>query len=349
MQESSRRRVLLDVPWRTIVRILAAAALVWCVLRLVHVILLLIVAVLLAVLLDPVVRRLERRGLPRGAAAAVLTVVILLAAGAFVWTTWASLADQSKYVASRVAELQTQVWGYIPDWLIDADNTNGVGSRFDVARVAMSVGRSATTAVAFIVFGFAMTVYLLFDGHRTYAWLIAFVPRQHRWRVERTLADCQRVAFAYMAGNVITSVIATIATWIALWLLNVPAALLLALLAGLSDFVPVVGFILSAIPAVLLAFTVSPSTAVIVVVFYIAYNAVENYVISPRVYGDRMKLSDLAVILALAIGAELAGVIGALIALPLAAMYPTLEQLWLREELPDDTVRKHRALESGRA
>ena len=82
--------------------------------------------------------------------------------------------------------------------------------------------------------------------------------------------------FGYVAGNFITSVIATVATLIVLSALKVPAALLLALLAGISDFVPVVGFVLTAIPTVLMALTVSTTTALIVAVFYIAYNMVET-------------------------------------------------------------------------
>ena len=72
----------------------------------------------------------------------------------------------------------------------------------------------------------------------------------------------------------------------------------------------------------------------------------ENYLISPWAYGDRLKLSNVAVILAFAVGAELAGVIGALIALPIAAAYPAIERIWLREQLPDDTVREHQQAES---
>ena len=142
-----------------------------------------------------------------------------------------------------------------------------------------------------------------------------------------------------------TSIIAATVTFVALWILGVPAALFLALLAGLSDFVPVVGFIVSAIPAIVLGLTVSGQTALLVVVVYIGYNTVENYLLSPWAYGSRMRLSDVAVILAFAVGAELAGVIGALIALPVAALYPTVERIWLREQLPEDTVQEHRELE----
>ena len=78
---------------------------------------------------------------------------------------------------------------------------------------------------------------------------------------------------------------------------------------------------------------------------WVIYHGIENYFIAPWAYGTRLKLSDLAVILAFVVGAELAGVIGALIALPIAALYPTIERIWLREQLPDDTIREHKLIE----
>jgi len=197
--------------------------------------------------------------------------------------------------------------------------------------------------------GFVLTLYLLIEGHTTRDWLVAFVPRARRHKVEQTFVECERVIFAYVAGNVILSVIAFTCTLIALWLLKVPAALLLAVVAGVSDFLPVVGFLVGAVPTILIALTVSVPTAVMVAVFYIAYNTVETYVLGPWAYGDRLKLSNVAVILAFVIGAEIAGVIGALIALPVAAIYPAIERIWLREQLPEDTIREHKAIEQNGA
>jgi predicted PurR-regulated permease PerM len=135
--------------------------------------------------------------------------------------------------------------------------------------------------------------------------------------------------------------------FIALMILKVPAALLLALLAGVFDFIPVLGFALSSIPAIVLAATVSATTAVLVVALYIAYHFIENYFIAPKVYGGELRLSNLAVLISFAVGAELAGVIGALLALPFAAAYPAVERIWLSEHLEPDTVEKHQTLEQA--
>jgi len=210
---------------------------------------------------------------------------------------------------------------------------------------ALVILQSATNAFTILLLAFVLTFYLLLDGDRVRDWLLAFVPLRHRARATRTLAEGREVLVAYIIGNFITSVIAAVTTFLALWLMGVPAALFLALLAGLSDFVPVIGFIVSAIPALALAVTVSTGTLIGVIAFYIAYNAVESYVLSPWAYGSRMRLSDVAVIMAFVVGAELAGVIGALIALPVAALYPTVERIWLRRELPTETVVEHAAME----
>src|SRR5204863_2136217 len=140
-------------------------------------------------------------------------------------------------------------------------------------------------------------------GRRTWEWLVAYAPRRNRGRVQET-ADAAYVAVLhYVVGNVATSIFAAVTVLVALSVLHVPAALLLAVLAGVCDFVPVLGFIVSAVPAVLLALTVSPATAVIVAVCYVAYHLVENYWIAPRVYGDQLSLSNVAVVLAFAVAA----------------------------------------------
>jgi predicted PurR-regulated permease PerM len=344
----SSRRIALYLPWRTIFKIFAALALVWLWLHVVQWFLILIVAVLLAVTLNPVVMWFERRGLSRGGATATVGLLLLALVGGFLWLTWASLAEQARYATEHLSEYQDAILDRLPGWLrnaIGAQNTAEIQAR--IAGYALSFGQSVASAIGVTLLAFILTLYLLVEGRATRDWLVAFAPKHRRGKVEQTLAECERVTFAYVAGNVITSLIAFACTLVALWLLKVPAALLLALIAGLSDFLPVVGFILGAFPTVLLALTVSPGTALAAAAFYIAYNTVENYFISPWAYGDRLKLSNVVVILAFVVGAEIAGVIGALIALPVAAIYPAVERIWLRDKLGNATVEEHKALEES--
>jgi predicted PurR-regulated permease PerM len=350
MPAPARTHVSVEIPWRTIFKLMAAAALIWLWLTLVSMVLVVIVAVLLAVTLNPVVEWFEARGLPRWGASVVVGALVLAAVGGFLWLTWASLSDQARYAAQYLNNVEGDVIAKLPAWLRNAAGIQNQGEmRSWIAPVAIRVGQSASSALVVTLLGFVLTLYLLIEGHTTRDWLVAFVPRARRRKVEQTFVECERVIFAYVAGNLLLSTIAFICTLIALWLLKVPAALLLAVVAGVSDFLPVIGFLLGAIPTILIALTVSTPTALIVAAFYIAYNTVETYVLGPWAYGDRLKLSNVAVILAFVIGAEIAGVIGALIALPVAAIYPAIERIWLHEQLAEDTVREHEAIEQNGA
>ena len=165
--------------------------------------------------------------------------------------------------------------------------------------------------------------------------------------MRQTATEARIAALVYVRGNVATSVIAASCTYIAMLLLHVPAALLLGVLAGILDFIPVLGVILSTFPAVLLGLTVSVWAAAGVVIFHAGYNVVENYYITPKVYGRELRLSSLAIIASFAIGAELGGVIGALVSLPMAAMYPAIERIWLGERIGPSTVEAHERIQSS--
>jgi predicted PurR-regulated permease PerM len=346
MPHSADRRTTVEIPWRTILKVLAAIVLVWLWLQLYQLVLVVVVAVLLAVTLNPIVAWFERRGMPRWGAVSVVSLIILAAIGGFLWATWASLNEQVRYVTQHFADIEHQITAKLPPWARKvASQTTGADVTSYIGPYALRLADSVTSAVVVAMLGFILTIYMLIEGQRTSEWILAFVPKANRAKAEQTLAECETVIFGYVAGNIATSIFATVFVLVALSILKVPAALLLAVLAGLLDFVPVLGFIVAVVPALALAATVSGTTVLIVGLLYIAYHGIENYLIAPRVYGDRLKLSNLAVILAFAVGAEIAGVIGALIALPIAAAYPAIERIWLREQLGDDTVREHRAIE----
>jgi predicted PurR-regulated permease PerM len=214
-------------------------------------------------------------------------------------------------------------------------------------RQPLAWGKLAVGMVTAIVLVLILTLYLLLDGKRLYAWLLAYVPRKHRRRMAEMAPEVSEVVRGYVQGQILTSVLCAVFTYAALRVLDVPAALPLALLAGVTDVIPVLGMIISIVPAVLLGLTVSPLTAGAVLVFYLLYNALETYVILPRVYGKRLRLSTLAVLLALIIGGALGGIMGAILILPLVAAYPIIERVWLHAYLSEDVLQDHARLEEA--
>jgi predicted PurR-regulated permease PerM len=334
------RRNLFDVSWRTIAKVLVAAALVWAWFRLWQFAMVIVVAIIVAIALDPVVRYLERRKVPRWLGAFGSVFLLAAVAAGMIAASWVSVTQQSRFIAANISTFYSEMIATFPsiERFLPAADQGGLG------QYALSFVRSAANAVGMFVVALVLTVYFLIEWKSTLEWLIAFVPQEHRPKVRRTLVESRATVFSYVVGNALTSLITGVATFVALVALKVPAALVLAVVAGLFDFIPIVGFLLSLGLTGLVAATVSLQAVVGVVLFYIAFNAIENYFIAPKVYGHGLELSRLAVLVAVAIGGQLAGVMGALLALPVAATYPTIERIWLRDQLGDDTVDIHKRL-----
>lgn len=334
------RRPLLDISWRAIAKVLTAAALVWAWFQLWQFVMVLVVAVLIAVALDPSVRYLEKHHVPRWMAAFGVVLLVAAVVIGMIAASWVSVTQQFHFIVENVTAFYDRLRASFP-WLERFQPTAAEGG---FGQFALAFSRSAANATGMFVIALVLTVYFLMEWEATLEWMMAFVPEDKRPKMRRTVEAARETIFSYVVGNALTSLITATATFVALIILKVPAALVLAIIAGLFDFIPVVGFLLSLGITVVLATTVSTATVLAVVAFYFAFNAIENYFIVPKIYGRGLQLSSLAVLLSVAVGGQLGGVMGALLALPLAAIYPIVERIWLREKLGDDTVAIHQKL-----
>src|SRR3954451_14651408 len=201
------RRVAVDIRWKTIFKLLAAAALVWMWIRLVQLILVLVVAVLLAVTLNPIVEWFERRGWPRWRAALLIFIALLAVLGGFGWLTWNSISDQASFAASHFSQIERDLLDRLPAWVRDAAG-NGEGLQSSLAGWAVRLGRSAISALVVGVLGLILTMYLVVEAQTTTDWVVAFVPKDKRLKAEQTIVEAQKLIFGYVAGNVLTSVMA---------------------------------------------------------------------------------------------------------------------------------------------
>jgi predicted PurR-regulated permease PerM len=336
------RPVALRLPWSSLLKIVALVGLLWIWRELAWLVMLILIAVIITVGLAPVVSWLEQRRWPRWLAASAVVVVLLAVMAAFFVVTWSSLSRDSADIGQRLMQVEQQIETRVPTPIVEAirrDNSSSL-----IGPYAISVARGTVWFGTAFVLAWILVLYLLIEAEMTYRWVRGFVPTRLCARFDRTSIKAREAAFAYLVANVITSVCAFV--WVFVWLtaLHVPSALLLALLAFVFDFVPVLGFFVSCAPAVAMASTVSPSMALLMVPIYLTYHFVENYVIAPRVYGSRLRLSNVAVLIAFAIGAGIGGVPGALLALPLAAVYPAIERYWLRSAFGDEVVQEHERL-----
>jgi predicted PurR-regulated permease PerM len=340
----NQRRLSLTIPWSTLLKVIAAAALVAVLIRIWYILTLVLIAIIVAVGLYPAVTWLERRGWSRPASASLVVFGVLVAIVGFSALTWSSIVGQAQQVATHLESTARDIAAALPPPLARVLQQSGGSDVSAVGLWMLSLGESVLTAAASLVLASILVLYLLIEAAPTYQWVRGFLPAKLRPRFDRTACEARDVAAAYIAANFVTSVLAFIYILTLLAGLRVPAALMLAVLAFLCDFIPILGFFLACIPAIVMAATISGALALAMIPIYGAYHFIENYLIGPRIYGGRLRLSNVAVLVAFAIGAELGGVVGALLAMPIAATYPAIEKLWLREPLGDDVVAEHEAI-----
>ncbi len=315
-------------------------------------------SLLLAVALNPLVDRLSRWGLGRGPSVALIGVGMLAMAAVLVLLVMPSVVHQAGEVAANFPAFRARAQQHLPHSpLLKSLMTQMLllPTKPEVARQLnqpLMWGQVALSGVATTLVVLITALYFVLDGRRLYAWLLAYVPRRHRAKMARTIPEVSSVVHGYVRGQLITSGLFAVFGAVVLSILKVPAALPLAVLAGVCDVVPVVGIVVATAPATLLALTVSPGTAALVTGLYAAYHLLEAYVFVPAVYGRSLRLSTLGVLLALIVGGALQGILGAVIVLPLVAAYPIVERTWLSNYLAPEVIQDHSALaraeETGR-
>ena len=329
----------LELPTRTIAKVILVLAGLWLLGQLWSLLLLLFIALLLAAALDPVVTRLERRGWPRAASVTLIVLVLVGVVALILLLLVPPVIDEGTEFATALPGYVDEARGLLNDneaIVNRAREAASQGAADPGAVVArfLAVGAGFVQGIANALVLLVLTVYLLVDGERVYNWVARYLPPRQRAKVRRALPEISNVVGGYLLGQALTSLLFGVFAFVVLWLLDVPQPLLLAVVAALADAIPIAGILIATVPAVLLALTVSPTAAGMAFLLYLAYQQVENYLIVPRVYRGTLQISSFAVLVAVLVGAELLGIVGVLLALPIAAAVPVIERIWW-EDAPD--------------
>jgi predicted PurR-regulated permease PerM len=333
--------VRFEIAPRSIAWILATIVGVWLFLQLRAIVLLLVVALVFAGTFNPLVEWMERRGVKRVYALTLLSVALLLVTSLLIFLTGPPLIEQLAQIVRDAPRHREQLIALLQQRDFTAPLARAVqnaGLQEIFARIERDlVGYSAraVTAVGWAVTTLFLAFYFLADGKRTQGALYAIVPRDYHMRLARILQNLETIVGGYMRGQLITSAAIAVFTFALLLICKVPNALSLALFAALVDVIPIIGGLLATAPAVLAALSRGVPVGIVVLVALFVYQEVENRVLVPRVYGRALRLAPITVVLALLAGGILLGVIGALLALPIAAgLQMMLAEL--RVEMPGD-------------
>jgi predicted PurR-regulated permease PerM len=291
----------------------------------------LFLAIFLAAVIGPAVSFLVRRGWRRGLAVAVVVVTLTVVAGGVVFVFVRPLVTQSIEFAEDLPEnierlreapivRQTLDRFNVEDRLeqVSEDLPNRLlGVSGPLFSIFQTIGETIIALVSIAV----MTVFLLLYGPQFADTALRLIPDGRlRRRVDRLGVRSLGAVSGWVAGNVLTSVIAGVAALVIFVALGLPYATLLALWVAIADLIPLAGATLGAIPAIVVGFLISPLAGIVVTIFFVLYQQLENHVLQPAVYGRTIKLNPFLVLLAILVGVELAGFVGALLALPVAGI-----------------------------
>ena len=353
MDQDPRPSLLaITIPWRTIFKIAAACLLAYATVRLSRFLALLGLSLLIAIAFRPLLRWTARHHWPKWVST-LTSALILLGTTALVFGLIVpAITGQGTEFIKKLPELKDRTLQHLPESGVARNLANRFFSPSTFSnpepalKKVVALGSAGLERIAEFFLVLILSLYFVAEGDRVYRWLTAFLPDEHRRKAAAAAEEISEVVSQYVIGNLITSVICGIYAFIVLRLLHVPNSALLAVLAGIFDLLPIFGFFLFTIPAVLLALTVSAKAAIIVAILYTAYHVAENYFIVPKVYGNRLRLSELTVLLSCLVASLLGGVIGVLLVLPIVASYPTIERIWLRPYLQRDTVQRHQELDT---
>jgi predicted PurR-regulated permease PerM len=310
------------------------------------------VALMLALALNPGVELLMRHGVRRRG---VATAIVYLLVTAFIVALGALIIPT---LIQQITDLIDAVPGYVQDLtagrgplgFLERDyhvvervkeavsgkggKSAGATALAGGAQTALDVTRSVITFIAAVVTITFLTLFMLLEGPSWIQSSIELLPESRRPRWRAIADDVYHMVGRYVTGNLLISLIAGSAAAIVLLALGVPFALALGLLVAILDLIPLAGATLAAVVVTLVALAHSTSAAIIVIVFFVVYQQIENHILQPLIYGRTVRLSPLAILLSVLIGSQVAGVIGALAAIPVGGTIQILLDHWRESRRP---------------
>lgn len=329
MRDSSKRAAThITISTGTIFRVFFVCAAVWLAFAIRDVILLVIGALFLAVLMEPFADALERRRMPRSIAALVVYGVGLAIVGTLLFVVLPpALGEFGNVLPLFAPYIDKATGGTInigslhEDWLGSATSliTTLRGSGISAALPEIfGVGSSAIGAITTVIVLLILAYYFVAEKNAIVSSVSRIAPAEYHPFIAQLSGKLRDRLGAWLRGELMLMGSIFLLTYIALSLIGVPYALILALLAGALEAIPFIGPMLSAVPAIMLAFSLSPIHVIIVVCAYLLIQGVEGQVLVPKIMQHATGMNPLLSLLAVLVGLTLGGIPGAILAIPFA-------------------------------
>lgn len=347
--------------WKTFYKtciVLATLAGAYLAYRLAEILIVLFAAIIFASAIRPVVKVLERRGVHQGIATLLVYALVLLSLGGLLIVAVPPLIQltvglfSDGLITDTLGSLSTElaIFGWtkfkipVTTFLQLPEVFRAmVDDSVELAqRQAWPYARTGLSVLSQIALALVMGYYWLTSREEILGLLLRLTPNGGRSRAELVWNDIETTVGAYLRGQAILMLIVGLASLAGLLVLRVPHAVALAVLAGLTEAIPMIGPFIGAVPAVLLGFTISPTIGLLVAGWYLIVQQVEGNVLVPKVMEKNVGLNPLVVLFALVAGTILNGVVGALLAIPVAGALQVTARHLLIEPVIQNHVQSHR-------
>ncbi len=307
------------VSWRSIFRVIIAGLTVYLLWRLTEVALIILTAMMLAAAFHPVVAKLKTK-IPTTLAAILVILLLLSPIVVIAFNIIPNLVDQFPAILATVSSILNKT-SILPPSIRNIDLSQYTKDIGTYLVHSTSIITNFVTTFITVIF---LTLYFLVDSERLLHLIYDIVPQDYEQKAKNLISELGRVNGQYIRGNLIISVICGIIIFTGLTILHIPFAGSLALFAAITDLLPLIGAFLGAAPAVIIAFSISPTIGLLTLALFVVYQQLENNLFAPNVYTRALDLSPALSFISVIIGAALFGIFGAFIALPIAASIPTI-------------------------
>ncbi len=308
----------IDISHRTVIFITAFILSLWVIYLIRDLLIILFVALILMSALTPLVNIFTKFKIPKALGIAITYIIIIAVLVGILATVLPPLIEQSSKLIVTLPPLLSQIFNiaHIDKSVFQSNLTSLSGNAFSLT---LAIFDNFLT----IIFLLVITFYLLLERNNLENRISAlFVGNEERTR--KLITHIQEKLGSWFRGQLVLSIIIGVLSYIGLSILNIPYALPLSLMAGIMEVIPVIGPIISSLPAILVSLTISPVLGFGVAIMYFVIQQLENHLIVPQVMKKAVGLNPLVVILTIAVGSRLLGFAGALLAVPMAAVLQIL-------------------------
>lgn len=335
------RKVVFDVSYATFLRAVLIILLLLFLFAVREILLLMFVAIVIASGLDPLIDWLQKKRVPRAISSIILFLILIGLIALIVYLLVPPLVDQ-------IQQLIDVLPGYMENLLEKISEFTGYSQEQSLKKAQEivnsfddKIGNAASSIYGWVasLFGgfisiiiiFVLSFYFIVEENSFKKFIRSLVPAKHRPYTDDLVGRIQFQVGKWLRGQLLLGLVVGILTFIGLTALGVEYALVLALLAGLLEIVPYIGPIISAIPAALIALTQSPLLCLLVIALYFVVQQLENHILVPKIMQKVLGLNPLVIILVILVAVQLAGILGAILAVPLA----TAISVFLRDVFED--------------